>query len=334
VRLNLGRRSRGREVYVHQRVDQYRSLWRLAAGALGAEFSELSDRIWEVRRGGARTRIANDVLQLDDPVTLTVAGDKALCYRLAQQLAIPVPAYRLLARSDVRAAMRLPTELGVPLVIKPRMNTSSGIGVTVGVTSAPGALRAMMLAGLHGAEVIVEPMVAGETCRLLFLGGTFIHAVRRRGVRIPADGRSTLRTLLDREGRDPRGHDRIMQMTLRAQGIALESIPAAGSQLIRFLPDREVATHGLRTVYDEDITAVIARELVDEVQPIVTAVGSEFAGVDIITTKIDETLRQSGGALLEVNTTPALHHHCLGATADPCDVAVRVLRYALDRRGP
>jgi D-alanine-D-alanine ligase-like ATP-grasp enzyme len=83
-------------------------------------------------------------------------------------------------------------------------------------------------------------------------------------------------------------------------------------------------------VYDEDITAAIAPGLVAEVRQVVDAVGSEWAGIDILTTDPGRPLSEVGGVLLELNTTPGLHHHCgLSVATTPCDIAVRVLRYAL-----
>jgi D-alanine-D-alanine ligase-like ATP-grasp enzyme len=38
-------------------------------------------------------------------------------------------------------------------------------------------------------------------------------------------------------------------------------------------------------------------------------VGSVFLGVDVITSDIQADLRECGGVINEVNTTPALHHH-------------------------
>jgi cyanophycin synthetase len=332
ARLSLPRRRR-RTVYVGERVAEYRRYWSVAAHSIGAEFVDLTDRIWEVRRGGAMTRIANDLVALDDPVTLAVAGDKALCYRIATDLGIPVPPHRVVPVQDFAAAWRWIAADGRPFVVKPRRNTSSGIGVTVGVESRTGILLAFGRAGVRDRELIVERMVGGETYRLLFLGGEFIHAVRRSGIRITGDGTSSIRSLLNSTRFAAIADDRVTRLTLRAQGLDLSDVPPAGAVLVaRALPPSETSTRELRTVYDDAITDLIGPPLAAELGAIVRAVGSEWAGIDIITPDPSRTLAESGGVFLEVNTTPGLHHHCgLESGAEPCRVAQLVLEYALAR---
>jgi cyanophycin synthetase len=220
---------------------------------------------------------------------------------------------------------------GHPFVIKPRRNTSSGMGVTVGVTRLNETARAVVRASVRDSSFIAERMVAGETCRLLFLGGEMIHAVRRRGIRVTADGHASIRALLAADGFNDLVGDRVTALTLLAQDLTLDSVPAIGtSVLVRVLPAEERKRVELRTVYDEEITATIAPGLVAEVRQVVDAIGSEWAGVDILTTDPGRPLSEVGGVLLELNTTPGLHHHCgLSATGTPCDVAIQVLRYAL-----
>lgn len=324
--------GRRRTVYVADRVSEYRAYWSAAASSIGADFVDLTDRLWEVRKGGARTRIMNDVVQLDDPVVLAIAGDKGLCYRLAGEFGIPLPFHRIFPRTGAWAAWRMISGDGHPFVIKPRRNTSSGMGVTVGVTRLDETVRAVARAGLRDSSFIAERMVAGETCRLLFLGGEMIHAVRRRGVRVTPDGHTSIRALLAADGRASFAEDRVTALTLLAQELTVDSVPSAGaSLLVRVLPAQERKRVELRTVYDEDITEAVAPALVAEVKQIVEAVGTEWAGVDILTTDPGRSLGEVGGVLLELNTTPGLHHHCglLDANA-PCDIAARVLRYALE----
>lgn len=323
-------RGRRRTVYVSDRVSEYRRYWQAAAASLDAEFVELSDRIWEVRQGLARTRIANDLVELDDPVILAIAGDKALCYKLAADLDVPVPRHRVFARGDLRAIWRWVAADGHPFVVKPHRNTSSGVGVTVGVQGMAETMQAVARAGIRDSSLIVERMVPAETCRLLFLGGEMIHAVRRRGVRVRPDGHSSIEGLLAAAGQASLASERVTTLTLKALDLTSASVPPDGNPLVvRVLPDREKLTRELRTVYDEDITAIVGADLIDEVGRLVRLIGSDWAGVDIVTTDPSRSLREAGGCLLEINTTPGLHHHCGLSGDDPCDVAVRVLRHTL-----
>jgi cyanophycin synthetase len=108
--------------------------------------------------------------------------------------------------------------------------------------------------------------------------------------------------------------DPIVSDTLSGQGLSRDAIPPAGaSVLVRNLPMGRFGGRELPTVYDEDVTHCIAPALIEELQGVVTAVGSRYAGVDIITTDPSVSLAKSGGAFIELNTSPGLHQHYLSA---------------------
>ncbi len=331
VRAALGRR---RTVYVDERVDEYRGYWEAAARSLGAEFVPLSESVWEVRRAGRRTRLSNYVTECDDPVTLRVAGDKVLCLRLAADAGVPVPRHVVVGAADLEPAYRFLAEAQGPCVVKPAAATSSGLGVTTGIRTRAALRDAAALASLYDPRLLVERMVVGESCRLLYLGGVFLHAVRRRGVRVTGDGARTVGQLLG-AARGRLERDGLAAHTLAAQGLTLASVPPAGaSVLVRGVPVVEDGARELRTVYDEPVTDRCASGLVEQLAAVVRAIGSEFAGVDIVSLDLEGPLRPGGGAFLEVNTTPGIHHHGVGQAGGANPVAAPVLAYLLGIPSP
>lgn len=319
---------RRRTSYVWQRVGEHRAVWEAAAEAIGADFVLLSDRVWEVRRGERRTRIANDLLELDDPVVLEIAGDKELCYSLADGVGVRTPDRVVFDRDRLDDAWRHVAADGHPFVVKPARGTSAGIGVTVGVRTRSQLTSAMATAAVRGRRVIVERLVAGESCRLLFLDGEMIHAVRRRGVSLEPDGTSSVGELLDRGGLGHLRGDSITAAFLAAQDLTLESVPAAGARIVaRGVPLGETRRDEVRTVYDEVITDLVSADLAADAGRVVAAVGSRWAGVDVVTPDPGRPLSDVG-ALLEINTTPGILHHC-SPGPDACPVAVRVLERLL-----
>jgi cyanophycin synthetase len=323
--------SRRRTVYVGDRVDEYRSLWSAAAGTIGAEFTSLTPDVWEVRSGSSRTRISNDLVELDDPVVLDIAGDKSFCYGLADGLGVPTPGPQTFRRGELGDVLRTFRLDGQPYVVKPAKGTGSGVGVTVGVRSRLDLANGLALAAVHSGRVIVERLVAAETVRLLFLDGVMIHAVRRRGVRVVGDGSTTIEGLVGRLGQPPVAVDAVVTETIRQAGRSLADVPPAGEGVVvRWLPAGNVAGRELRTIYDEDVTGLVSPGLVAEIAPLMAAVGSRFAGIDLLTNDPTRTLAETGGVFLEVNTTPGLHHHCAPSrNGESCVVAERVLRSLL-----
>lgn len=325
LRLRFGR---DRTTYVSQRRDEYRGYWEAAAHELGAEFTILTRHAWQVRRNGHATRISNHVVQTDDLVTLRLAGDKGYCYRVASSVGLPIPVHWVGRPDALDELRRFRERVGGLLVVKPARATSSGLGITTHVRTAWQLERAAALASLFCDEVLVEQMVFGESYRLLFLDGELLHAVRRRGVRIVGDGETTVHGLIRhglgaRAARDPEilhglAHQELTLSTVLAAGreVLVRSRPVSGRS-----PRREV-----RTIYDEAITPLLSADLLAEVRQVVSALGTRFAGVDLITCDPSRALGDVGGVFLEVNTTPGIHHHYLDPSVQATNsVAVRVL---------
>jgi len=325
----IARVARLPSTYVWDRVEEHRSCWSTAAQAIGAELVDLSETVWEVRRAAKRTRIANHRVQLDDPVVLEIAGDKELSCRIAAEAGVRIPEYVVVDTADVEAAWRFVVSIGRPAVVKPARGTSAGIGVTVAVETRSQLIRALAMAGVHSRRVMVQRMLAGESCRLLFLDGRLIHAMRRRGVRVKADGKSSLGELSSaaRAGKAP---DRIGAAFLRASAFDVRSVPSAGATLlVRPVPEAERRWEELRTIYDEDITDLLSPALEEAGARLVRAIGSSWAGVDIVTPDVASSLEDADGGVVEVNTTPGILLHCLDRGV-ACTVATRVLERLLD----
>ncbi len=323
-------------VYVAERSDEYRRYWEEGARLVGAEFTPLTSRIWEVRRGDRRVRLANHVTPCDDPATRQLAGDKPFCLALAKAAGVPVPAHVVVTLTDLEPARHFLAAQRGPVVVKPARDSSSGLGVTTHVNTWPGVIRAAALASFYDQSILVERMIAGESCRLLFLDGRLIHAVRRRGVRVTGDGRSTIAQLIARVSPGLGPSDWNLVMTLGAANRRLDEVPREGEEvLVRSLPPATAETRELRTVYDETVTAACAPELVAELSGVLRRLGSEFAGIDLIANDLGRPLGASGGTFLEINTTPGIHHHYITPEDfAPTPVAKLVLEYLLgNRRG-
>jgi hypothetical protein len=229
----------GREttVYVDQRVAEYRSYWSGAAARLSASFRDIMPGVWEVSLGDRTTRIANYVTEADDPVTLHLAGDKPYCNERAEELGIPLASLGTFALLDLDAIVSLAARTEVPLVVKPASGSSSGLGITTQIRSQRELERAVLLASLYSENLLVERFVPRESCRLLFLNGELLHAVRRRGVRVIGDGRSDIATLMRNAGYAHLTGDPSCALTLRAQRLDLATVPDRDSEtVVRHLP--------------------------------------------------------------------------------------------------
>jgi D-alanine-D-alanine ligase-like ATP-grasp enzyme len=292
----------------------YVQLWRDAAEQLGASVEVLGNEFLEIRLGNARVRVQQNITSLDDAVTVFVAGNKALVHRLLARESLRTPTYCEFTLDKIDQAVAFLKRAGCDCVVKPA-NGGGGEGVTTGVASTYDLVRAAVLASLHGSTLLIEKQERGEVYRLLYLDGKLLDAVMRKAPTVTGDGKSSIQELirLENERRLNRGAkvahsvvqaDMDMLRTLAKQQLELSSVPPQGT----------VVT--LKTVIndnsqDDNVSAsqLLCQSVIDDGAAAAAAAWVRLAGIDIITTDPGVPLAQSGGVILEVNTTPSYHHH-------------------------
>lgn len=318
-------RGSSHQVYVWDRVDEYHTMWKAVADKAGAELHVLDNDVWEIRLNGKRTRILNDKLEYDNPVTLIMAGRKQLIYELLKKHGLRVPEYAVFSLDDLDTPLRFLKKHPGGCVIKPADGTSSGQGVTTHVTDKNEMRKAIILASLYCRSLIIEPMIAGECYRLLVLRGEVIHAVRRSGVWLGGDGVSTVKEIAEKTSHGLI-NDRDCHFTLKSQGISLDSVPSKG---VRFLFKSNgsalSSNRELRTVYDSDVSDEVSDQIKKDAVEAAAVAGCEFVGVDFIAIGMDDTLEKCKGYINELNTTPGLHHHAKFSNAEHSEVALRAI---------
>jgi len=332
IGLRVGRQianrfGSGKEIYFGDRVDQYRKLWAAAADEMGASVKELAPDAWEISLGDRSTRVFNYQVELDNPVTLRLAGRKPLVHAMLRDAGLPIPPHLRFDLATLDTAARFLSEEASPCVVKPA-GGYGGRGVTTHVEDERGLRRAALLASLEDDSLLIERQVPGESLRVLVLRGRALHAVVRSGRRVVGDGKLDVEALC--AGANPVIRiDRDARMTLAAQGIALTDVPRSGrAVLVKSLPPEAPERSELRTVYDTEMTGRLHPEFEQAAVRAASVVGSELAGVDFIA--VDSTQPLFGNAFLnEVNTTPAFHHHYDSARESHPEVAVAVLRELL-----
>jgi len=333
------KRNSAGQTYVHHRVSEYREIWKNVAAKVGARFTVLADSVWELELDGKKTRILNDKLEFDNPVTLEIAGMKPLVYQLFAEQGLRVPEHRTYRLDDWRLATEFLTRHPKGCVVKPANGTSSGQGVTTHILTEDEVKKASILASLYCEDLLIEPMIPGECYRLLILDGELVHAVRRTGPRLVGDGVSTIASLLQVENafRSDRGEqhydaDRDCLFTLEYQGFSLESVPLQGQAvLVKSVNDPRRKRVEVRTVYNEVVTHLICDSVRRDAEAAARILNSCLVGVDFITVDPSVPLEKSGGVINEVNTTPGLHHHYDAARESFPEPAPRILRSLLSR---
>ncbi len=309
-------RGASNQIYFEHRVNEYREIWQSVAKSIGARFRILADDLWEFELNGKKTRIHNYQLEFDNPVTLTLAGNKPLVHQLLREKGIPVPDHIVFQLKELDKAYEFLKRHPTGCVIKPA-NGYGGKGVTTHILTKREIRKAAILASLYSRDLLIEPQIPGESYRMLLIGGEMVHAVCRRGPRLRGDGISTVSELIRIENTRLKNQnmkvldvDRDCLFTLQYQDLSLDSTPARDRVfLLKSVNDPIRKQVEVRTVYNETVTDSICDAIRSQAELAAKIVGSDFLGVDIITKNSRMPLEESGGVVNEVNTTPALHHH-------------------------
>lgn len=317
------------------RTEFYSQMWRAASEKVGAKFVQLPDGFCEIKLNGRATRVYKGLVMLDNPVTLKLAGNKPLVNAMLSSEGLPVPRHAVFTLGTLSEAESFLEMQKGCCVVKPALDSGAGDGVTTNLHSRKDLLRAAVAASLHSERLMIEEQINGDSYRLLYLRGRLLQAVHRRSPRIVGDGKSTIHQLViaENERRAARHSSTVtrlqidddMKMTLRNAGLSFSTVPKTGEEVV------------VKTVVNDNsqadnqcVTSKIGECLRVEGALAASTLGIDLAAVDIITNDPALSLKQAGGVIIEVNTTPGLHHHYNVINSDEnADVAVEILKHLI-----
>jgi hypothetical protein len=131
--------------------------------------------------------------------------------------------------------------------------------------------------------------------------------------------------LIDEVNADPRrgyGHEKILTQ-ITVNDLTLSLISAKGYSTNSILPNGEVLilkdTANLSTGGTaEDVTDFVHPANIAMAERISRIIDLDICGIDIMTTDISKPLKETGGAVLEVNAGPGFRMHLAPAKGLPC----------------
>jgi cyanophycin synthetase len=299
--------------------------------------TELAPGRFEIRRGTAVATVTGLTVPLNSRTAITQAADKPAVYRLLAESGLPVPEHLAFVARDMHAARSFLARGPTPCVVKPARG-EGGDGVTGEIRTVSELRRAVLAASRFGSRLLIERQVAGDVFRLLVLDGQVLDIVRRMRPSVTGDGRSTVEELIFAEydrrirgegnpGLKPFAVDLDCVLSLKRAGVPLRSVLSTGSTL-------RIKTVTNYNSPEDNLTlrTAISPALSAEVTAAAAVLGLRLAGIDVVTPTPSAALATSGGAIVDVNELPALHHHAHVADADGATrVAVPILAAMLDK---
>jgi cyanophycin synthetase len=279
--------------------------------------------------GANQKRIQATVTSETSSIGVELACNKEDTKFMLEQAHVPVPRGEIIRReSSLEDTCRY---VGFPLVVKP-VDGNHGRGITVNINTYEDALVAFRAAKNVSNSIIVEKYITGVDYRLLVINHKLVAAALRTPAHVIGDGLSTIQQLIDEVNSDPRrgfGHEKVLtQITvneltmglIQSKGYTLDSVIEKGEMLI--LKDTaNLSTGGTA----EDVTDFVHPANISMAERISRIIDLDICGIDIMTTDITKPLKETGGAVLEVNAGPGFRMHLAPAKGLPRNVAAPVI---------
>ena len=281
--------------------------------------------------GVHQQRIRATMTSRTSAIGVDVASDKSLTNRLLDSAGLPVPKSDVVETED--QAVVAANRLGYPCVVKP-LDGNHGRGVHLDLRNEAD-VRAAFAGALRESrskDVIVETYVAGNDYRCLVIGGKLAAVAERVPASVTGDGEMTVRQLVEQANADPRrgiGHEKVLtriklddaaEELVRAQGFELDAVPPEGAR-VKLALTGNMSTGG--TSIDRTIEA--HPDNVEIAETAARIVGLDVAGIDFICPDIATPVRETGGAIVEVNAAPGFRMHTHPTEGEPQYVAKPVI---------
>ncbi|MFN3019538.1 cyanophycin synthetase [Chryseobacterium sp. TY3] len=262
-------------------------------------------------------------------IAVDIACNKELTKKMLDDAAIPVPTGGLV--SDVEQLEAVIKKIGYPIVIKP-LNGNHGRGQTINVNDWETAKTGLDHAQNVSKRVIVEKYVTGFDFRVLVINHKMVAAARRVPAHVIGDGENNIQYLIDLANQDPRrgyGHENVLteikvdkdtNELLEKLEYSLETVPQKG-EIVYLKSTANLSTGGTSI----DVTEMVHPENITMMERISRIIGLDVCGVDVMAENLTQPLKESGGAILEVNAAPGFRMHLAPSEGLPRNVAAPVV---------
>jgi cyanophycin synthetase len=285
----------------------------------------------QLGQGVHQKRIRATMTSETSALATDIASDKELTLSLLANAGLPVPKSDSVRDADhaVAAAKRI----GYPVVVKP-LDGNHGRGVGLDLRDEDAVRAAFEVAKRESRRgwVLVESFVTGNDYRVLVVGGRMAALAERVAAHVVGDGTHTVAELVEETNADPRrgvGHEKVLTRIklddaavelLRKQGYEPGSVPGKG-EVVRLTLTGNMSTGGISI----DRTMEAHPDNVEIAENAARVVGLDVAGIDFIAPDIGEPVRETGGAIVEVNAAPGFRMHTHPTVGEPQYVAKPVL---------
>ncbi len=281
----------------------------------------------QLGQGVHAQRIRATMTSRTGALAVDIAGDKDLTIQLLGSAGLPVPKQETIRTEQ--GAVEAARSIGFPVVLKPLDgNHGRGVGLDIGSDEeVREAFRAAKEQSRRG-WVIVESFITGKDYRCLIVGGKMRAIAERVPAHVVGDGEHTISELVEITNADPRrgiGHEKVLTKIaideaaverVRWQGFELDDVPPQGTE-VKLALTGNMSTGGISI----DRTFDAHPDNVEIAEEAAQLVGLDVAGIDFICPDIASPVRETGGAICEVNAAPGFRMHTHPTIGEPQFIA-------------
>ncbi len=290
-----------------------------------------SGSLVQLGHGKLQQRIRATMTSMTGSLAVDIASDKELTNRLLAAAGLPVPTSEVVRNDD--DAVRMARRIGYPVVLKP-LDGNHGRGVAINLNSEEEVRAAFTEAYDQSRRgyVLVESFITGKDYRVLVIGGNMVAIAERVPAHVIGDGNKSVAELVELTNSDPRrgvGHEKVLtriEVTeaavelVRAQGFEMDDVPPEG-EMVKLALTGNMSTGGISI----DRTFEAHPDNVDIAEEAARVVGLDIAGIDFLCPDITQPVRETGGAICEVNAAPGFRMHTHPTIGEPQYVAKPVV---------
>jgi cyanophycin synthetase len=285
----------------------------------------------QLGQGIHQQRIRATMTSHTSAIAVDAASDKNLTNRLLDSAGLPVPKSEVV--DTVEGAIAASHRIGFPCVVKP-LDGNHGRGVHLDLRSDDDIRAAFAGARRESRSgaLVVETFIFGNDYRCLVIGGKVAAIAERVPASVVGDGKQTVRQLVDQTNADPRrgiGHEKVLtriavnpaaEELVRVQGYEIDGVPPKGER-VKLALTGNMSTGGTSI----DRTFEAHPDNVEIAEMAARVVGLDVAGIDFICPDITVPVRETGGAIVEVNAAPGFRMHTHPTEGEPQYVAKPVI---------
>jgi len=267
-------------------------------------------RYWQFGWGKKSSVFFESQPMSDSSLGVRWGSNKLFAKQIFAQMGAPVVKHAIV--NSIPALKNAVNEVGFPCVIKPT-DSSRSRGVTTNIDSEEKLLEAYRQATQISKSIMLEQHIPGQLHRIMVVRGKLWRIIVREQPYVIGDGKQSVLALT---------HDYNMRIdataspgsfigsipidvdfdqVLKRAGYDRTSVPRAGTKV--YLQDIPLLSRGSQYT---DVTNVAHPEIRMMSEMIAQKFGIDNCGLDFITQDISQPVRVSGGAFIEVNSTPGL----------------------------